>query len=714
MTSYLETLLDSLNAEQQQAVLHTEGPLLILAGAGTGKTKVLTTRLAHLLLTGKAEAHQILAVTFTNKASKEMLERVQKLIGPHTEQLWLGTFHSLATRILRRHAHLVGLQSNFTILDSDDQLRLLKKVMAQEQIDEKRYPPKLVIGYIDRFKDKGYQPSTIPSQDLHNIEGGLIIKHLYECYQQRLLELNAVDFGNLLLHTLHLFQNNEQVLAIYQNLFRYILVDEYQDTNIVQYLWLRLLAQKNHNICCVGDDDQSIYAWRGAEIGNILKFDKDFPQAQVIRLEQNYRSTQNILDTASALIHHNKDRLGKKLWTTGNKGDKISIYGAYDGDEEARWVVNKIQTLYTNHHNLSHIAILVRAGFQSREFEEQLLNRGIPYRVIGGLRFYERQEIRDALAYLRLIEQPSDSLAFERIVNLPKRGLGPSALQIIHTLARDQHLSLYYASEQVLKFNLFKPQAHKSLLNFMQTLERLKSYVTHLTPSNLAQKVLDETGYIAMWQQDKSPEAAGRLDNLKELISAIAEFNTLQDFLEHVSLVIDKTADHHQDSVTLMTLHGAKGLEFETVFLPGWEEGVFPHARALAEKSFGLEEERRLAYVGLTRAKKQAFISFAANRRIYNQWQNSMPSRFLKELPEESVEWLRSGLFQRAPHPKHHVQTTRSHETKIIPTFPAGTRVQHQFFGEGIVEATEGNFLVVDFDDAGHKKIMARFLEKVS
>jgi DNA helicase II / ATP-dependent DNA helicase PcrA len=511
-----------------------------------------------------------------------------------------------------------------------------------------------------------------------------------------------------------LFQNNEQVLAIYQNLFRYILVDEYQDTNIVQYLWLRLLAQKNHNICCVGDDDQSIYAWRGAEIGNILKFDKDFPQAQVIRLEQNYRSTQNILDTASALIHHNKDRLGKKLWTTGNKGDKISIYGAYDGDEEARWVVNKIQTLYTNHHNLSHIAILVRAGFQSREFEEQLLNRGIPYRVIGGLRFYERQEIRDALAYLRLIEQPSDSLAFERIVNLPKRGLGPSALQIIHTLARDQHLSLYYASEQVLKFNLFKPQAHKSLLNFMQTLERLKSYVTHLTPSNLAQKVLDETGYIAMWQQDKSPEAAGRLDNLKELISAIAEFNTLQDFLEHVSLVIDKTADHHQDSVTLMTLHGAKGLEFETVFLPGWEEGVFPHARALAEKSFGLEEERRLAYVGLTRAKKQAFISFAANRRIYNQWQNSMPSRFLKELPEESVEWLRSGLFQRAPHPKHHVQTTRSHETKIIPTFPAGTRVQHQFFGEGIVEATEGNFLVVDFDDAGHKKIMARFLEKVS
>ncbi len=634
--------LNALNPRQREAVEALDGPVLVLAGAGTGKTRVLTTRLAHLIATRRAQPWQILAVTFTNKAAREMQHRVADLVGPVAEGVQLGTFHSIAARILRRHAERVGLKSNFTILDQDDQIRLLKQILEAADIDTQKWPARVLQGIIDRWKDKGLRPEQVAeSRAAQNGEGFADGRApaLYAAYQRRLAELNATDFGDLLLHNLTLFTQHAEVLEEYHRRFRYLLVDEYQDTNLCQYLWLRLLAQARKNICCVGDDDQSIYGWRGAEIGNILKFERDFPGAKVIRLEQNYRSTPPILAAASHLIANNEGRLGKTLWTEAGGGEPIEVRGVWDGEAEARMVCDRIESLQAQRHTLDEIAILVRAGFQTREFEERFLTTGLPYRVIGGPRFYERQEIRDAVAYLRLVHQPDDDLAFERIVNKPKRGLGDASLQALNKLARARRMSLSAAAQAAAEGGDLKPAAKRSLGEFVKSLARWRGLASSVSHIELAETVLEESGYIAMWQQDKAPEAPGRLENLKELIRALAEFDNLGGFLEHISLVMENAEEAGADRVSLMTLHSAKGLEFQTVFLPGWEEGVFPHQRALDESGkAGLEEERRLAYVGLTRAKERVVISFAANRRIHNQWQSAIPSRFIDELPPEQVE----------------------------------------------------------------------------
>ncbi|HEY7607729.1 MAG TPA: UvrD-helicase domain-containing protein [Alphaproteobacteria bacterium] len=633
--------LNALNPRQREAVEALDGPVLVLAGAGTGKTRVLTTRLAHLIATRRAQPWQILAVTFTNKAAREMQERVADLIGPMAEGVQLGTFHSIAARILRRHAERVGLKPNFTILDQDDQVRLLKQILEAADIDTQKWPARVLQAIIDRWKDKGLRPDQAAEGRAADKEGFADGRApaLYAAYQRRLAELNATDFGDLLLHNLTLFTQHADVLEEYHRRIRYLLVDEYQDTNLAQYLWLRLLAQARKNICCVGDDDQSIYGWRGAEVGNILKFERDFPGAKVIRLEQNYRSTPPILAAASHLIAHNKGRLGKTLWTEAGGGEPIQVRGVWDGESEARMVCDQIEALQARKHKLDEIAILVRAGFQTREFEERFLTTGLPYRVIGGPRFYERQEIRDAVAYLRLVHQADDDLAFERIVNKPKRGLGEASLQALHKIARAKRLSLSAAAQAAAEGSELKPAAKKALGEFVKSLARWRGLATSVNHVELAETILDESGYVAMWQNDKSPEAPGRLENMKELIRALAEFDNLGGFLEHISLVMENAEEAGADRVSLMTLHSAKGLEFATVFLPGWEEGVFPHQRALDESGkAGLEEERRLAYVGLTRAKERVIISFAANRRIHNQWQSSIPSRFVDELPPEQVE----------------------------------------------------------------------------
>jgi len=633
--------LDALNPAQREAVEALDGPVLVLAGAGTGKTRVLTTRLAHLIATRRAQPWQILAVTFTNRAAREMQERVADLVGPVAEGVQLGTFHSVAARILRRHAERVGLKSNFSILDTDDQIRLLKQILEAANIDTQKNPARVLQAIIDRWKDKGLRPDQVAETRSKNGEGFAEGRApaLYAAYQQRLKELNATDFGDLLLHNLTLFTQHPDVLEEYHRRVRYLLVDEYQDTNLAQYLWLRLLAQGHKNICCVGDDDQSIYGWRGAEIGNILKFERDFPGARVIRLEQNYRSTAPILAAASHLIAHNEGRLGKTLWTEAGGGEPIQVRGIWDGEAEARMVADSIEWLQSRQHTLDEIAILVRAGFQTREFEERFITTGLPYRVIGGPRFYERQEIRDAIAYLRLVNQPDDDLAFERIVNKPKRGLGDASLLALHKVARAKRMSLAAAAQVAAEGGDLKPAAKKSLGTFVTGLARWRTLATSVNHIELAETVLEESGYIAMWQNDKTPEAPGRLENLKELVRALAEFENLGGFLEHISLVMENAQEAGADRVSLMTLHSAKGLEFETVFLPGWEEGVFPHQRALDESGkAGLEEERRLAYVGLTRAKRNIVISFAANRRIHNQWQSAIPSRFIDELPTEHVE----------------------------------------------------------------------------
>ncbi|MCY4239217.1 MAG: UvrD-helicase domain-containing protein [Rhodospirillaceae bacterium] len=634
--------LDGLNDVQRQAVEKTEGAVQVLAGAGTGKTRVLTTRIAHILATRRAAPWQILAVTFTNKAAREMRDRVDRLVTPilgrgATEEIWLGTFHALAARILRRHAELVGLKSNFTILDSDDQIRLIRQQLEAEDIDPKRWPPRILHSMIDRWKNKGKNPGQVTASESGNFAGGRAVS-LYDAYQQRLKTLNAVDFGDLLLHNLTILMQHDDVLVKYHNRFRYILVDEYQDTNVAQYLWLRLLAQKNGNICCVGDDDQSIYGWRGAEIENILRFGKDFPGAAVIRLEQNYRSTAPILAAAAHLIANNDGRLGKTLWTAAEGGDKLTLAGVWDGDEEARKISDQVETLQREDHALSEIAILVRAGFQTREFEDRFITLNIPYRVVGGPRFYERMEIRDAVAWLRLVNSTDDDLAFERIVNKPKRGLGDAAMRALHQIRGARSVSLFKAARLLADLDELRPQTRKALDGFIQMIDRWRRLMETASHIELAETVLDESGYTVMWQQDKSPDAPGRLENLKELIRALEEFENLQGFLEHISLVMETTTAQG-DMVNIMTLHSAKGLEFDTVFLPGWEEGVFPHQRALDESGErGLEEERRLAYVGLTRARKHAHLSFAANRRIHSQWVASLPSRFIDELPADQIE----------------------------------------------------------------------------
>jgi len=730
--------LEKLNPEQRRAVETTEGPVLVLSGAGTGKTRVLTTRVAWILMKRLARPWQVLAVTFTNRAAREMRERVMQLVGPSAEAVWLGTFHALSVRILRRNAELVGLKSNFTILDSDDQIRLLKQIMEADNVDSKKWPAQGLMGVIQRWKDRGLTPDRVGAESGADYANGRAVA-LYKLYQERLKTLNAADFGDLLLHCLTLFQTRPDILAEYQEQFRYALVDEYQDTNVAQYLWLRLLTQKHRNLCCVGDDDQSIYSWRGAEVGNILRFEKDFPDAKVIRLERNYRSTPTILSAASHLIAHNEGRLGKTLRSGRDnieQGAPIKVRGVWDGAEEARWLVEEIEALQRSGHPLDQIAILVRAGFQMLEFEERLITTGVPYRVVGGPRFYERLEIRDAVAYLRLIQQPEDDLAFERIINKPKRGLGDTTIQKIHILARARGVSLMEASLRMSETDELRPQARTALANFARNMERWRSLRETIPPSELTAQVLEDSGYIEMWQKDKSPEAPGRLDNLKEFVSGLDEWDNLGGFLDHVSLVMENDANAGEAGVTLMTLHSAKGLEFDTVFMPGWEEDIFPNRRALDESGEkALEEERRLAYVGITRARHRAFISFAANRRVYNQWQSSIPSRFVEELPKENVEqesnlglyghrasggdWpgfndsvsARSGAGIRR---RLDFADTGSWEVKervSAAEFRIGDRVFHQKFGYGIVEGIDDSKLEIAFDKAGRKKVLDSFVE---
>ena len=723
-----------LNEAQRAAVEAIDGPVLVLAGAGTGKTRVLTTRLAYILATRRAFPSQIVAVTFTNRAALEMKERLERMIGRAADGLWLGTFHSIAARILRRHAETVGLKPNFTILDADDQLRLVKQIAEAERVDDRAAPPRALHALFERWKDRGLVPDKVPEAEAGEIAGGRAIA-LYRLYQERLLTLNAADFGDLLLHNLTLFGANAAILEQYQERFRYILVDEYQDTNVAQYLWLRLLAQRHRNLCCVGDDDQSIYSWRGAEIGNILRFEADFPGAKIIRLEQNYRSTPHILAAASGLIAKNEGRLGKTLWTSGGEGERVVMRGLRDGIEEARWVGEEIEALQRRGESLREIAILVRAGFQTREFEERFLTLGLPYRVVGGPRFYERQEIRDALAYLRLIHQPADDLAFERIVNVPRRGIGTQTLQALHTLARAERMPLAEAAARLLGTDELKPAARRALGDFLVALARWRNLAETKPHPELAAIVLDESGYTQMWQQDRSPDAPGRLENLKELVTAMAEFESLAGFLEHVSLVMENVAGGAQDMVSLMTLHSAKGLEFDIVFLPGWEEGLFPNQRSMEEHGLkGLEEERRLAYVGLTRARRRVFVSYAAVRRIHGQWQPTLPSRFLSELPAEHAETrAEPGLYPRADalgedwsivaRPKlEAVRMALAARTALAPPAPprrapaggfaAGDRIFHQKFGHGTVQRAEGNKLAISFDKAGDKMVMDSFVEK--
>ena len=753
-TPLIDRYLVGLNPPQREAVKTLEGPVLVLAGAGTGKTRVLTTRLAHLLASGAAKPWSVLAVTFTNKAAREMRERVSAIIGPMAEQVWLGTFHALCARLLRRHAELVGLQSNFTILDADDQVRLLKQILQAEKIDDKKWPARVLTGVIQRWKDRGLTPDKISYGDTGDLAAGHM-REVYRQYQNRLLVLNAADFGDLLLHCLTLFKENPDVLELYQDRFSHILVDEYQDTNVAQYLWLRLLAQKKRNICCVGDDDQSIYGWRGAEVGNILKFESHFPGACVIRLEENYRSTSRVLAVASGLIAHNEGRLGKTLWTQGNEGEKIKLRGVWDGEEEARLLADEIESRQRKGIPLNEMAILVRAGFQTREFEERFLTLGIPYQVIGGARFYERMEVRDAIAYLRVIHQPDDDLALERIVNKPKRGIGAASLQAVHHLARADQISLWVAISRILETDELRPAARRTLAELVDDFYRWRGMLETEDHAELAGMVLDESGYTAMLQADKSPEAPGRLENLKELVSALEEFENLGGFLEHISLVMENVDAIDGDQVSLMTLHAAKGLEFDVVFLPGWEEGVFPSQRALDEGGLAsLEEERRLAYVAITRARKACTIFHAANRRIYGQWTSSLPSRFIGELPEDHVEsestmsggaslwranWSerddpfahvtrdrpdrsnkRGPGWQRALATGYETKPARVQESRrSAASFAAkprtdvalGARVFHDKFGYGTVMSQEGNKLEIEFETSGTKRVIDSFVK---
>lgn len=716
-------LTATLNNEQRAAVEATQGAVLVLAGAGTGKTRVLTTRIAYILKNRLAYAGEILAVTFTNKAAKEMAERVNHLTGA-SQSLWQGTFHSIGAKVVRRHAEKLGLTSSFTILDSDDQLRLLKTILAEQKIDDKSLPPKLFSAIIQQWKDQGLTPEKVTNVADSNNAGGHALA-VYKLYQARLRQLNATDFGDLILHMLTLFTEHPEVLREFASRFKYILVDEYQDTNIAQYLWLRLLASFHKNICCVGDDDQSIYSWRGAEVGNILRFEKDYPDAKIIRLECNYRSTPHILAAASSVIANNRGRLGKTLWTPVKDGEKIRVKSVWDEGEEARFVGEEVENLQRQKVSLKDMAILVRAGFQTRAFEERFLTLGVPYRVIGGLRFYERAEIRDAIAYLRLLAVPQDDLAFERIINTPKRGIGQATMQQLHSTSRSLNTSLYNATIHLLKSGAIKGKLGQSLDKFIVDCERWKAQLTTLSLAEVTELVLEESGYLQMWAQEKTPEAVGRLENLKELTRAIGEFETIGAFLEHVSLVTEAAnPDNNTDMISLMTLHAAKGLEFDVVFLPGWEEGVFPHQRAIDESGAkGLEEERRLAYVGITRARKKLYISHAANRRIYNQWQSSIPSRFIGEIPKENIEQLGGGATNMARSVKdwgsevasilasHSSKSTTPIQQITEEKFKKGKRIFHQKFGYGYILATSGNSLEISFDKAGKKKVLADFVE---
>ncbi len=742
--------LKGLNPEQRAAVEATDGPLLVLAGAGTGKTRVLTTRLAHILATSRAWPNQILAVTFTNKAAREMKERIGHLIGGMVEGMtWLGTFHSIGVKILRNHAELADLKSGFSILDTDDQIRLLKQLLNLHDIDEKRWPARQLASLIDGWKNRGLIPEKVPAGEAHAFANGIGGK-LYAEYQQRLKIVNAADFGDLLLEVLRIFQNHPDVLATYQKRFKYMLVDEYQDTNVAQYLWLRLLAQGHHNICCVGDDDQSIYGWRGAEVDNILRFEKDFPGAKIIKLERNYRSTTHILGAASGLIAKNESRLGKTLHTDRDDGDQITVRAHWDGEEEARTIGDDIESLQHKGERLNDMAILVRASFQMRSFEDRFITAGIPYRVVGGPRFYERAEVRDALAYFKVVGSPDNDLAFERIINVPKRGIGDTSVKRLHVLARSHGTSLFRAAEQLSLTDELSLKTRTSLRMLMESFKRWRSLLDVAGHTDLAETILDESGYTEMWQNDKSPEAEGRLENLKELVRSMQEFDNMAGFLEHIGLVMDRDSNDDDDKVTIMTLHSAKGLEFGTVFLPGWEEGLFPHQRSLDEKGrAGLEEERRLAYVGITRAKRRATISFAQNRRVHNLWQTALPSRFIDELPETHVDvapmatsygghalggYGASRFDNQQPFSNTYAtpgwqraqerwskgeglrSTPRFIEGELVAksaeatSFSKGTRIFHQKFGYGRITGIDGNKLTIDFEKAGEKRVLDSFV----
>ena len=826
--------LAGLNPEQREAVETLDGPVLVLAGAGTGKTRVLTTRIAHILSLGRARPSEILSVTFTNKAAREMKERVGRMVGQIVEGMpWLGTFHSIGAKILRRHAELVGLKSDFTILDTDDQVRLIKQLIVAENIDEKRWPARVFAGMLDGWKNRGLTPANVPPGEAASFAGGRGLK-LYAAFQERLKILNAADFGDLLLETIRLFREHPEVLREYQRRFKYILVDEYQDTNVAQYLWLRLLAQRGsgdqrpgltlrdaapraaphdegqahqqdanpdphpeepavasakggvskgeaeaapqapRNICCVGDDDQSIYGWRGADVDNILRFEHDFPGARVIRLERNYRSTAHILATASHLIAHNEGRLGKTLRTEDEAGEKVAVVAAWDSEEEARAIGEEIEELRRGGHSLDEIAILVRASFQMREFEDRFVTVGLPYRVIGGPRFYERAEIRDALAYLRLVNQPADDLAFERIVNVPKRGLGDATLKLLHDYARGRGIALMEATRAMVATDELKAKPRQALRDLVAAFDRWRAQKDSLPHNELAEIVLDESGYTEMWQKDRSADAAGRLENLKEFVRSMEEFENLQGFLEHISLVMDTDRGEGGDAVSIMTMHSAKGLEFDTVFLPGWEEGLIPHQRSLDDQGrAGLEEERRLAHVGLTRARRRARIYFVSNRRIHGSWSSSIPSRFIDELPEAHVEvqeskggfggfsgygasrfdqmesfgsnyatpgWQRAQARRRggfdetyeegaapedtpADTPRPQPRAPRrapltiegelvAKSTGAVSAFSIGDRVFHIKFGNGDVIAVEGNKLTIAFDKAGEKRVVDSFVQR--
>ena len=767
MAARPQPYLDGLNPAQRQAVEQLDGPVLMLAGAGTGKTRALTARIVHLLTTGRARPNEILAVTFTNKAAREMKNRVGRMLGQQIEGMpWLGTFHAICVKLLRRHAELVGLKSNFTILDTDDQLRLLKQLIVAEGVDDKRWPARQLASIIDGWKNRALTPEKVPAADAgaYNQKG----VRLYGQYQARLKELNACDFGDLLLHMVTIFQTHEDVLKQYQRWFAYILVDEYQDTNVAQYLWLRLLAGGHKNICCVGDDDQSIYGWRGAEVGNILRFEKDFPGAHVVRLEQNYRSTPHILAAASGVIAGNEGRLGKTLFTDLTEGEKVRLIGHWDGEEEARWIGEEIEAAQRGTRSmapvsLDQMAILVRASHQMRAFEDRFLTIGLPYRVIGGPRFYERMEIRDAMAYFRIVVSPDDDLAFERIVNTPKRGLGPKKIQDIFDAARTNRTNLLNGARLAVQSGKIKGSVGSNLSRLADDFQRWKRMAVNpdIDHVELAQMILEETGYIDSYflpqteeeiergdpPKYKDLEAAGRLENLKELISGLNRYENLQGFLEDVALSLDNDKDDNSPKVSIMTLHAAKGLEFPVVFLPGWEDGLFPSQRSMDESGVkGLEEERRLAYVGITRAEEVCTISFAANRRVFGQWQNALPSRFIDELPEEHVEVLTppglygGGYGAAAPRSTLHEQAAEANvynspgwrrlqarsqqrplsqprETRntvidldAVSSFVIGERVFHQKFGYGAIQGIEGDKLDIDFEKAGRKKVVAKFV----
>ena len=753
--------LNELNPEQKQAVTTTEGPLLVLSGAGTGKTKVLTARLAYILANMKANPWNCLVVTFTNRAAREMQNRARNLIGNIADSVWMGTFHGIAVKILRRHAELVGLKSNFTILGEDDQRRLIKQLLDADGIDDKNYPPQSILDKIQLWKDKGLTADKIDDSFRANV-----VTEVYKKYQARLLELNCVDFGDLLLYTLNILMSDAGVLDDYQTRFKYIMVDEYQDTNVTQYLFLRLICQKYRNLCCVGDDDQSIYSWRGAEIENILRFEKDFPDAKVIRLERNYRSTANILAAASALIRHNRDRLGKTLKVAENspaaRGDnsKIKVISTYSGSEEAAYVADEIENLHRNGTGYSQMAVLVRTAAQTREFEEKFIAEAIPYQVIGGPKFYERAEIRDALAYLRVVLQPADDLALERIINKPARGIGAKTIEKFENEARVNHISMFMAIEKMLKEGALSGKVKTNVSELINNFYQWRQTMNAVSPDDLAAQVLEDSGYMEMLKMDKSAEAEGRIENLKELINVMSDteqYPTLSDFMEHVSLVMDNDNNIDTDKVMLITLHSAKGLEFDAVFLPGWEEGLFPHQRALDEGGgSALEEERRLAYVAMTRAKQKLYILTALNRRIYGQWQNNLPSRFINELPPANIEicnmaaayfgaaggyggsWAEqhkssSNWYNRSRQTEENVirdsdrfsyvrdeddgwsgsvWRAKQKARNAASATPVGSRVFHETFGYGKVLKIEGNKLEIWFDQAGHKKLLKDYVKK--